>query len=506
MSLAEVMLFAVTVAALSILGFLGARFRRGGRGLEEWSIAGRRFGPVIVWFLLGADVFTAYTLVSVPSLAFTSGAIIFFTVPYAVTFLLAYVTMPRLWHEARETGALTTAEIVMRRHRSRTLGVVIAVTGIVAVLPYMAVQIDGMRAVLEVLLAGAASSRAISEISLLLAFAVLAAFTYRSGLRGSALGSILKDVLLWFTVVALLAVVLGDVKGFAGLFSGLARDPLPTGDLTLKRNLYIDYLTLAIGSALALYLYPHIFNGVMSSQSPRAIKASTSLLPLYVIAVGLFAFLGLAAHLLPDVLGLISNFPRSESGLLVVPAMAQVLMPTPVAALALAGLFIGGMVPAAIMAIAQSNLLVRGVVRPIVGLSPEAEESIAKWASVVFKFLALGFVFLTPMTYAIQLQLLGGIIITQTLPAVFLGLVVRRLDARALVAGWAAGMVSGVYLTLLANHFGPIKTTSIAIGGVPVFVGAVAVTLNLAVALIGSLPSVVNGSRGDEGGRGIALT
>ena len=486
MNVAEIAVFVATVGALAALGFLGASFRRGGRGLEEWAIAGGRFGAVVVWFLLGADIFTAYTLVSIPSMAFAAGAIVFFAIPYAITFLIAYVAMPALWAEARRRSSLTAAELAAARLGSKLVGLVVALTGIVAVLPYMAVQIDGMRAVLEVLLAGVSSARTISEVSLLAAFAVLAAFTFRSGLRGSALGSVLKDVLLWFTVVALLAVSLSAVGGFRGLFDGLSLDPLPTGDLTLKPKFYADYVTLAVGSALALYLYPHVFNGVMSSQSPDAIRRSTTLLPLYVIAVGLFAFLGFAAHLMPGVLRLVSQFPKGEEGLLVVPAMAQVLTPPPLAALMLAGIFVGGMVPAAIMAIAQANLLVRGVVRPFAALSPEAEEAIAKWASVFFKFLALGFVFLTPMTYAIQLQLLGGIIITQTLPAVFLGLTRMRLHPYAVVAGWAVGMVSGVWLTLVANHFGQITTTSISLGGVPVFIGLIALGANLAVVAVGS--------------------
>ncbi|WP_238523607.1 sodium:solute symporter family protein [Acidilobus saccharovorans] len=486
MNAAELAMFTAVVAALSALGFLGHRFRRSGGGLEEWAIAGRRFGPVIIWFLLGADVFTAYTLVSVPSLAFASGAIVFFTVPYAVTFLVAYAAMPRLWSEARRRGHLTAAELVADIYGSRALGVAVAVTGIVAVLPYMAVQIDGMRAVLEVLLQGVSSPGLVSELSLLLAFAVLAAFTYRSGLRGSALGAVLKDALLWLTVVVMAAVVISRVGGFQGLFSGLSRDPLPTGTLTLRSDLYVDYLSLALGSALALYLYPHVINGVMSSQSPKTIRTSTALLPLYVIAVGVFSFLGFAAYLMPGVLRFVSQFPASQRGLLVVPAMAQLLLPSPLAAVILAGIFIGGMVPAAIMAIAQSNLLVRGIVRPLARLSPEGEEAAAKWASVLFKFLALGFVFVTPLTYAIQLQLLGGIIVLQTLPPVMLSLVIRRLDPRALLAGLAAGLASGVYLTLLANRFGPIRTTSIAVGGVPVFVGLIALAVNLVVVLAGS--------------------
>lgn len=491
MNAAEVGVFIVLMGVFSALGFLGSRFRPGGPGLREWALAGHRLGVVVIWFLLGADIFTAYTLAAVPSMAFSSGAIVFFTVPYAVTFLVAFFAMPLLWRHSKLKGYVTAADFVSDRFRSVTLGVIVAITGIVAELPYMAVQIDGMRAVLETLLAGTANASAVSEISLVLAFAVLAAFTYTSGLRGSALGAVLKDVLLWFTVIVLLVIVIGRTGGFHQVFLAAAAERLPTGVYTLKPSLWADYMTLAVGSALALYLYPHVINGALSAKSPRDIRISTILLPVYVIAVGLFALLGFAAYSLPQVLRFVSQFPQEERALLVVPAMAQELLPPYISAVVLAGIFIGGLVPAAIMAIAQANLLVRNVVGPFVKLSPQHEESLAKWASVFFKFLALGFVLLAPMSYALQLQLLGGIIITQTLPAVFLGLITDRLNRGGLIAGWAAGLTSGIVLTTYANHFGQIKTTSITFLGTPVFIGLLALAVNLAVALLSSLPGLL---------------
>ncbi len=147
------------------------------------------------------------------------------------------------------------------------------------------------------------------------------------------------------------------------------------------------------------------------------------------------------------------------------------------------------------MAIAQANLLTRNIIKPLYpNITPHDETRISKWASVIFKFIALGFVFAVPATYAIQLQLLGGIIILQTLPAVFLGLISNRLNKYALMVGWAAGIGSGLYLVELANHFGPLKTSLYPMAHVLVFVGLISLLINLVVAVVLSIPTMVKKS------------
>lgn len=60
----------------------------------------------------------------------------------------------------------------------------------------------------------------------------------------------------------------------------------------------------------------------------------------------------------------------------------------------------------------------------------------AKWVSLIVKFGALAFIVFVPSKYAIYLQLLGGIWIIQTLPAVMLGVYTRWLNDWALLIGW----------------------------------------------------------------------
>src|SRR5213078_3269948 len=99
---------------VTVLGFVASRWRRGDLDLlHEWGLAGRRFGTVVSWFLLGGDLYTAYTFIAVPALVYGSGALGLFIVPYAViAYPLVFMVMPRVWKVAREHGYMTAADLV----------------------------------------------------------------------------------------------------------------------------------------------------------------------------------------------------------------------------------------------------------------------------------------------------------------------------------------------------------------------------------------------------------
>lgn len=474
--------FILAFALFIFLGFYGARFRKGNLNrLWDWSLAGRKLGPTLSWFLLGADVFTAYTFVAIPSLEYASGAIAFYAVPYvSIVFVIAIFTMPKLWEVCTKKGFVTASDFVKARFNSRSLAIAVALTGVVATLPYIALQIVGMQAVLSIMLSGVSNASTISEIALIISFIILAAFTFKSGLRGVTLGSVMKDILILLTVVVVIIAVPLAYGGFSNAFSGLSSAKFQS----LAGVSVPAFFSLFVGSAFALYLYPHIINGSLSTKSRKTLRRSLSLLPIYSIGLGLLALFGVLVYAVPSALAMIKSF---GSGLVAVPALIVTTLPPWFAGIALLGIFIGGMVPAAIMAIAASNLLTRNVIGEFRKLTPEGEARLAKWLSAAIKFIALGFVFIVPLTYAVQLQLLGGIIILQTLPPVFLGLFTKRLEWKSLLAGWAAGMISGILFVLIANNYGALSTSDISTGIGLLYIGLIALGINVLVAVLGSL-------------------
>ncbi|MRN68774.1 MAG: sodium:solute symporter [Nitrosopumilales archaeon] len=484
--LATIIPFLGLFALFIVLGFYGKYWRRGNlNDIHEWSLAGRKLGTTLVFFLLGADIYTAYTFVAIPSGVFAKGSLYFFAIPYvALAFGVALVTMPRLWALSKEKGYITASDFIKDRFGSKTLAVLVAITGIVSLLPYIALQIVGMQSVLIVMLSGITNSHTVQEISLLVAFVILAAFTYTSGLRGATLTAILKDILIWITVIAVIIVVPLSIGGFGTAF----RDVKPSY-VTVPNSLVTGYATLVLGSALALYLYPHAINGVLSSESVHKLRRSTALLPLYGIGLAIMALMGILVYAVPPAMNFLSHFPESSRGILVVPSLILYSMPPWFTGIALLGIFIGGLVPAAIMAMSQANLLTRNIIKEIrPNTSASSEIRITKISSTVFKFVALGFVFTIPATYAISLQLLGGILIIQILPAVFFGLYIKSLRKEALIPGLLVGIFSGTFMVEYTNHFGALTSS---LFNIPIFgslyIAVVALTFNLTISFGGSI-------------------
>ena len=476
--------FVTLFVLFMILGFYGKYWRRGNLNeIYEWSLAGRRFGTTIIFFLIGADIYTSYAFVALPSGVFAKGAFYFLTYA-AVAFGVALVTMPRLLALSKEKGYITASDFIKDRFASPTLSILIAITGIVSLLPYIALQIVGMQSVLIVMLSGTTNSHMIEEVALLVSFVILAAFTYTSGLRGAALTAVFKDILIWVTIIALIVVVPLSISGG---FSTAFRDLKPNY-LTVPNSLVSGYVTLMFGSALALYLYPHAINGVLSSESVHKLRRSTALLPLYAIGLAIMALMGILVYAVPPAMNFLSHFPEDSRGILVVPSLLLYSMPSWFTGISLLGIFIGGLVPAAIMAISQANLLTRNIIKEIrPNTSTKSEIRITKISSTAFKFIALGFVFTIPATYAISLQLLGGILVIQILPTVFFGLYVKSLRKETLVAGLLVGIFSGIFMVEYTNHFGALTSS---LFNIPIFgslyVAVVALALNLVVSIGGS--------------------
>ena len=466
------------------LGFYGKYWRKGNLDhVHEWSLGGRRLGTTLVFFLIGADMYTAYSFVAVPSGVFAKGPLYFFAIPYVMlTMAIALVVMPKLWTISREKGYITASDFVKERFGSKALSMMIAVTGIVAELPYIALQIVGMQAVLTVMLAGYADSQMVTEISLLIAFVILAAFTYSSGLRGATLTSIFKDILIWITIIVVIIAVPLSIGGFGNAFKATKDNYV-----TLPESLVPAYATLILGSALALCLYPHAVTGALSAQSSQKLRSSIALLPLYGVGLAIFALMGIMIYASPTAMHFLSGFPESSRGILVVPSLILYSLPDWFSGVALLGIFVGGLVPAAIMAMAQANLLTRNVIKEIKpNLSNSSEIRITKLSSTVFKFVALAFVFSVPATYAISLQLLGGILIAQILPAVFLGLYVKLLRKIPLIIGLAAGIFSGIYMLEIANSFGQLTSSLFKTGFGPIYIAVIALGINLVISFAGS--------------------
>jgi len=217
-------------------------------------------------------------------------------VPYTILmYPVLFVCFPRLWAVANKHGYVTAADFVRGRFGHRGLALAIALTGLVATMPYIALQLAGMQVVLAAL--GIPTTLGgIPNLPLIIAFVVLASYTYISGLRGTALTAVVKDVLIYVTVLAAIVVIPTELGGYDKVFSSInPKALLLTSGTDTNLGQTFSYVTLAIGSLLALFLYPHSLTGLLSSASSKAIRRNAILLPIYSLALALLALLGFTA-------------------------------------------------------------------------------------------------------------------------------------------------------------------------------------------------------------------
>jgi SSS family solute:Na+ symporter len=491
-NLEAIIVFAVLFGVVAIVGFMSGRWNRtNANPLSEWALGGRRFGTVITWFMLGGDVYTAYTFVAVPALMFGVGAMGFFSV---LTMMLVYPILfaifPRLWSVSHARGYMTAADFVRARFGNHVLALAVAVTGIVATMPYIALQLVG----LEVVIAGLGVHFAIMigrvslELPLLIAFVILAAYTYTSGLRASAMISIVKNILVYGTVIAAIVAIPAELGGYSRIFSSIALSKLLLAPST-HGNLgsQASYASLGLGSALALFLYPHSITGILSSSSRDAIKRSAVIMPAYTFALGFIALLGFmatAAHV--ETMRPYANGFQAFGTNFAVPALFLDMFPGWFAGIAFAAIGIGALVPAAIMSIASGNLFTRNIYKEYIdfGCTPARECQVAKFAALAVMLGGLIFNVGFPRVYAVQMQLLGGIWIIQTLPAVILGLYTSRLHPWALLIGWVTGIAAGTAMAVsmgLQNSVYGIHIFGIVI---PCYIAVSTLILNIAVSAV----------------------
>jgi SSS family solute:Na+ symporter len=492
---------------VTVLGFMATRFRRAAdlNTLDEWGLGGRKFGTWVTWFLLGGDIYTAYTFIAVPAAMFSLGAVAgFFAVPYTIVlYPIIFVFMARLWSVSHRHGYVTSADFVRGRYDDRPLSLAVAVTGFVATMPYIALQLVGIQAVLEVAGLGGGDNWFAKDAPLFVAFALLAAYTYSSGLRAPAVIAFVKDTLIYLVIIVAILYLPGQVGGWDAVF-GAAQDKMadtnattgkPNGAFLPGEGQAWAYATLALGSALALFMYPHAITASLSSGSRNTIRRNAAILPAYSFVLGLLALLGWVA---------IAAGTEVDNPQLVIPQLFEDQFPDWFTGVAFAAIAIGALVPAAIMSIAAANTFTRNIYKEWLNkdATPAQEAQVSKVTSLLVKALALVFVLTLDNQNAINFQLLGGIWILQTFPAVVLSLYTRWFHRWGLLAGWAVGLVYGtveayqVINPITGKHFGGSLGEIPGLGEMG-YIALTAFALNLLVAAV--LTLVLNAAKVSNG-------
>ncbi len=478
MNATAVIVFLILFVIVTLIGFYSSRWHKADMSvIEEWGLAGRRLGTLLSWFLIGGDLYTAYTFIAVPALAFGAGALAFFAVPYTIViYPFIFVVFPRFWSVAKAKGYITASDYVKGRFDSRGMALAVAFTGILATMPYIALQLVGMQAVLQTLGFGGAG-QAGQDVALVIAFAVVALYTYTAGLRAPMMVAIAKDTLIYITVIVAVIAIPIALGGFGHIFhvanTKLMAAAIPHS-VNLSPSLYTAYATLALGSALALFFYPHAITAMFATKSRQVIRRNAAFLPLYSLLLGAIALLGFMA--------LTAGVNVNGNNNLAVPLLFEKMFPQWFVGFSFAAIFVGALVPAAIMSIAAGSLFSRNIYKEYFakGATPQQVGTTAKIVSVVVTVLALVFALGIPVQYSLYLQTLGGIWILQTIIMIVGGLYTRWFHRTALLLGWAVGMILGTAMTASVGF----KSSFYSLGGVAGYAGIWALIANIIVVVV----------------------
>ncbi|MFC0190092.1 sodium:solute symporter [Fictibacillus aquaticus] len=419
------------ILTVVLIGFLAGRDKSVRSSVEEWSVGGRRFGSLLVWFLVGADLYTAYTFLGLTSTAYTAGSLAFFAIPYSVlAYFISYFFLPKLWKVANHHKLTTLADYARERFDSKLLSSLIAIVGVLMLIPYICLQLSGIQDTLQVAGTGFINVKVVVITS----FFLVALYTFFSGIKGPTYTAIIKDVLVWaimlFMVVSLPIMHFG---GWTPMMDTIIKDAPQLLTIPTEGPKGIPwFITASLVSALALFMWAHAATGVFTAKSADAIRKNAMYLPLYNIVLILVVFLGFIAFLvLPD-----GTDPRFALLRLIQTSYGGVGQGLAYSTIALASL-----IPCSIMAIGASNLFANNIYRDLINPDVKGPKLTMITRGMVFVVIGLALLFgLVFPTALVSLQLLGVSGMVQIFPAIVISLFWKNQTREATIIGLLVGL------------------------------------------------------------------
>ncbi len=426
----ELIIILTVIVLSSLIGVIA-----GGRGkmnLEMWTVGGRRFGVVLIWFLMAGEIYTTFTFLGASGWAYSKGAPTFYIIIYGtLAYTVSFFVLPAVWKVGKKHGLHTQPDFFVSRYQSRWLGVTVALIGVTFMIPYLQLQLKGLG-----LIVYEASNRSLSaETGIMVSFLLTCLFVFTSGIRGSAWVSGLKNVMMILAVVVVgLSVPYIYFGGIGSMFRALVRQHpnyLVFPGATANMDVRWVMSTLLLFAA-GFYMWPHSFASAFSAKSADTLKRNAIIMPFYQLPILLVFIVGFTALMV--VPGL------SDGDVSLLTLVHKTYPPWFMGFVGAAGA-VTAMVPSSVLVLFASTLLAKNVYQTGFnpGASPESIVKLSRFLVVVITLVALFFAILFPKAL-VDLLLIGYNGVTQFFPAVVLGLFWKRTHAAAVWAGLAVGI------------------------------------------------------------------
>jgi solute:Na+ symporter, SSS family len=440
----------VVIALAALLSLALGLMARGGKRmtLEQWTVGGRGFGGPLVFLLTAGEIYTTFTFLGGSGYAYGKGAPAYYILAYGtLAYMLSYWLLPPIWRYARQERLVSQSHFFTRKYDSPALGILVAIVGVVALVPYLVLQLKGLGIIVSVASYGSISSTA----AIWIGAAVVTVYVTVSGVRGSAWNAVVKDFLI-LAVVLFLGIYLPFhyYGGYSAMFRAIdAAKPgflafRPTGESVLW------FQSTVLLTALGFFMWPHSFSAVLTAKEEGTFRRNAIVLPVYQLILLFVFFCGFAAILtVPGLTG-------PDIDLSLFRLSIQTFDPWFVGIVGAAGV-LTALVPGSMILIAASTLLANDVLR---GLQPDmADDKVALAARglvPVVALIAVGFTLQGGQTI-VALLLMGYSFVTQLFPALVCSLMRNNpVTKSGAFAGIVVGVAAVAWVTLKHSPLGTL--------------------------------------------------
>ncbi len=470
----------IIVATIVIVLCLGLLARRGkDMNLEQWSVGGRGFGTILVFVLMAGEIYTTFTFLGGSGFAYGHGAPVFYILSYGcLAYIISYWMLPPIWRYAKQHRLIAQPDFFAHKYDSPALGILVALVGIVALIPYLVLQLKGLGIIVDAAAYGAISP----TVAIWIGAGVVTVYVMVSGVHGSAWTAVLKDTLILAVVLSLgIYLPIHYYGGYAPMFNAI--DAAKPGFLTLpaKGESVAWFDSTVLLTALGFYMWPHSFGSLFTAKEERAFRRNAVMMPVYQLILLFVFFVGFAAILkVPGLKG-----PEIDLSLLRL--SVQTFDPWFVGVIGAAGV-LTALVPGSMILIAAATLLANNIFRAVRPQASDATVSlVAKSLVPVVALVSVVFT-LRGGTTIVALLLMGYAFVTQLFPTLIASLLPRNpVTRQGAIAGICVG-VATVAATSLTH-----TTVAMLFPALPealrdLNIGIVALVLNTAtVAVVSAL-------------------
>ena len=421
-------IIAIFLGIALLLGIMASRGKD--MSLEQWSVGGRGFGSVFIFLLMAGEIYTTSAFLGISGWMYGKGGAAFYNI-MMLNFVIAYWLTPKIWSYGKKHNLLSQSDFFERVYKSKVLGMLVAVVGLAALIPYLIIQLKGLGIIVSEASYGAIDPK----ITIWIGTIAMIVYVMVSGIHGSAWTAVIKDFLI-LAVVLFLGIYLpihyyGGIQPMWEAIEAAKPGFLTLPDSGLSASWYISTMML---TSLGFYMWPHTFVAIFSAKNGNALRKNAIMLPIYALFILFVLFAGAATILQ------VPNLTGGDVDLALFKISTQTFSPVIVGFIGAAGL-LTAIVPGSLILMAAATLFAKNIIKPIRPQTTDKQIGIiARYTVPVVALVALYCTFSGGGAITI-LFLMGYGLVTQFAPAVVCSFMKKN---PLTLQGVFAGIIVGV--------------------------------------------------------------